>query len=99
MFSIYLCTRYETTIYKRSFDAITVGIRTSHRLVGNRHDEDPRSSERDDYLAPIRYSQTGGALEWYDAEKTNAEAIIKSFDKFGYKATEVKAETTTEKKK
>lgn len=35
----------------------------------------------------------------YDAEKTNAEAIIKSFDKFGYKATEVKAETTTEKKK
>ena len=26
----------------------------------------------------------------YDADKTNPEAIIKSFDKFGYKATEVK---------
>ena len=28
----------------------------------------------------------------YDADKTNPEAIIKSFDKFGYKATEVKNE-------
>lgn len=26
----------------------------------------------------------------YDAEKTTADAIIKSFDRFGYKATEVK---------
>lgn len=26
----------------------------------------------------------------YDAEKTNAENIIQSFEKFGYKATEVK---------
>jgi copper chaperone CopZ len=26
----------------------------------------------------------------YDAEKTNTETIIKSFGKFGYKATEVK---------
>ena len=26
----------------------------------------------------------------YDADKTNSDAIIKSFDKFGYKATEVK---------
>lgn len=34
----------------------------------------------------------------YDAEKTNAETIIKSFEKFGYKASEVKAKTTTEKK-
>jgi len=28
----------------------------------------------------------------YDADKTNSEAIIQSFGKFGYKATEVKAE-------
>ena len=28
----------------------------------------------------------------YDADKTNSEAIIKSFGKFGYKATEVKTE-------
>ena len=28
----------------------------------------------------------------YDAEKTNAETIIQSFDKFGYKASEVKSE-------
>jgi copper chaperone CopZ len=34
----------------------------------------------------------------YDAEKTNAEAIIKSFGKFGYQATEVKAEKPAEKK-
>ena len=27
----------------------------------------------------------------YDAEKTTPDAIIQSFDKFGYKATEVKA--------
>ena len=35
----------------------------------------------------------------YDAEKTNSEAIIKSFDKFGYKATEVKAEKPAAKDK
>ena len=34
----------------------------------------------------------------YDADKTNSEAIIKSFNKFGYKATEVKTEKTAEKK-
>ena len=28
----------------------------------------------------------------YDADKTNSDAIIKSFDKFGYKATEIKTE-------
>jgi copper chaperone CopZ len=28
----------------------------------------------------------------YDAEKTNGESIVKSFGKFGYKATEVKNE-------
>ena len=36
----------------------------------------------------------------YDAEKTNPEAIMKGFTKFGYKATEVKKEkpeTKTEK--
>ena len=33
----------------------------------------------------------------YDADKTNSEAIIKSFDKFGYKATEVKTEKPAEK--
>ena len=35
----------------------------------------------------------------YDAEKTNSEAIIKSFDKFGYKATEVKTEKPVAKDK
>jgi len=35
----------------------------------------------------------------YDADKTNPEAIIKSFDKFGYKATEVKTEVPAEKNK
>ena len=38
----------------------------------------------------------------YDAEKTTPAELIKSFDKFGYKATEVKAaeeEKTEEKKK
>ena len=34
----------------------------------------------------------------YDADKTNSEDIIKSFNKFGYKATEVKTEKTAEKK-
>ena len=34
----------------------------------------------------------------YDADKTNSEAIIKSFDKFGYKATEIKTEKPAEKK-
>ena len=33
----------------------------------------------------------------YDADKTSAESIIKSFDKFGYKATEVKTEKTIKK--
>ena len=33
----------------------------------------------------------------YDADKTNSDAIIKSFDKFGYKATEVKTEKPAEK--
>ena len=35
----------------------------------------------------------------YDADKTNAETIIKAFDKFGYKATEVKTEKLAEKKR
>ena len=35
----------------------------------------------------------------YDAEKTNSEAIIKSFDKFGYKATEIKPNNPAEKNK
>ena len=34
----------------------------------------------------------------YDAEKTNAENIIQSFGKFGYKATEVKQDKAKEKK-
>ena len=34
----------------------------------------------------------------YDADKTNSEAIIKSFGKFDYQATEVKKEEQTEKK-
>ena len=34
----------------------------------------------------------------YDADKTNSDAIIKSFDKFGYKATEIKSEKSAEKK-
>ena len=34
----------------------------------------------------------------YDADKTNSDAIIKSFDKFGYKATEIKSEKPAEKK-
>ena len=34
----------------------------------------------------------------YDADKTNSEAIIKSFGKFGYQATEVKTEKPAEKK-
>lgn len=33
----------------------------------------------------------------YDADKTNSDAIIKSFDKFGYKATEVKKGVPAEK--
>ena len=33
----------------------------------------------------------------YDAEKTNAENIIQSFGKFGYKATEVKKNTPKKK--
>ena len=33
----------------------------------------------------------------YDAEKTNAETIIQSFGKFGYKATEVKKDTPKKK--
>lgn len=35
----------------------------------------------------------------YDADKTNSNAIIQSFGKFGYKATEIKAEKPTEKNK
>ena len=35
----------------------------------------------------------------YDADKTNSDAIIQSFGKFGYKATEVKLEKPAEKKK
>ena len=35
----------------------------------------------------------------YDAEKTNSDAIIQSFGKFGYKATEVKKEAQPETKK
>ena len=34
----------------------------------------------------------------YDADKTSSEKIIQSFGKFGYKATEVKNEDSTEKK-
>ena len=34
----------------------------------------------------------------FDAEKTTAENIIHSFDKFGYKATEVKQDKTPKKK-
>ena len=34
----------------------------------------------------------------YDAEKTNAENIIQSFGKFGYKATEVKQDKAPKKK-
>ena len=34
----------------------------------------------------------------YDADKTTPQAIIKSFGKFGYKATEVKQETKKEDK-
>ena len=34
----------------------------------------------------------------YDADKTNAEAIIKSFGKFGYQATEIKTEKPVQKK-
>ena len=34
----------------------------------------------------------------YDADKTNSEALIQSFGKFGYKATEVKEEKSGEKK-
>lgn len=33
----------------------------------------------------------------YDADKTNPKAIIDSFGKFGYKATEVKTEKAAEK--
>ena len=33
----------------------------------------------------------------YDAEKTNADAIIQSFGKFGYKAIEVKKKEPVEK--
>ena len=33
----------------------------------------------------------------YDADKTNAEAIIRSFGKFGYKATEIKTEKPAKK--
>ena len=33
----------------------------------------------------------------YDASKTNAENIIKGFDKFGYKATEIKDKTADKK--
>lgn len=32
----------------------------------------------------------------YDADKTKPERIIKNFEKFGYKATELKRETTKE---
>ena len=34
----------------------------------------------------------------YDAEKTNAEKIIQSFGKFGYKATEVKQDKEKKQK-
>ena len=34
----------------------------------------------------------------YDAEKTTPQAIIQSFSKFGYQATEVKKETKKENK-
>ena len=33
----------------------------------------------------------------YDADKTKAETIIRSFEKFGYKATEVKQEEKKDK--
>ena len=35
----------------------------------------------------------------YDADKTNSDAIIQSFGKFGYKATEIKTEKPAEKPK
>ena len=35
----------------------------------------------------------------YDADKTKPEAIIKSFEKFGYKATEVKQDSKKEESK
>ena len=35
----------------------------------------------------------------YDADKTSTDKIIQSFGKFGYKASEVKNEDSTEKKK
>ena len=35
----------------------------------------------------------------YDADKTKPEVIIQSFEKFGYKATEVKQDKAKEKKK
>ena len=35
----------------------------------------------------------------YDADKTNSNAIIQSFGKFGYKAPEIKAEKPAEKNK
>ena len=35
----------------------------------------------------------------YDADKTTSEKIIQSFDKFGYKATEVKPGAKPEEKK
>lgn len=34
----------------------------------------------------------------YDADKTNVEAIIKSFGKFDYQATEIKTEKPAQKK-
>ena len=34
----------------------------------------------------------------YDADKTNVEALIKSFGKFGYQATEIKTEKPAQKK-
>ena len=34
----------------------------------------------------------------YDADKTKPETIIKSFEKFGYKATEVKQDNAKEQK-
>ena len=33
----------------------------------------------------------------YDADKTTADALVKSFEKFGYKATEVTPQTPEEK--
>jgi copper chaperone CopZ len=35
----------------------------------------------------------------YDADKTNPQTLIKGFEKFGYKATEVEKKKPTEKKK